>query len=62
MPFGSVSYEAEHTEKKVRCTSGRRNERWLDRLSAMHGKGESYSDPIIRLAAARVPSEQQFGA
>jgi len=48
LPLGSVSYENETNEKGERYV-------WLDhsvvnRLRAMRGPGESYSDVIIRLA------------
>ena len=50
LPLGSVGYENETTERGERLI-------WLDhgvvnRLKAMRGPGESYSDVIIRLAAA----------
>ncbi len=50
LPVGSVGYEAEPNEQGERLI-------WLedamaDRLSAMRGPGESYSDVILRLAAA----------
>ena len=50
LPFGSVGYENKVNEKGERLI-------WLDhgvvaRLRAMRGQGESYSDVIIRLAAA----------
>jgi hypothetical protein len=50
LPLGSVGYENETNEKGERLI-------WLDhgvvsRLRAMRGPGESYSDVIIRLAAA----------
>jgi hypothetical protein len=49
LPLGSVGYEAEPNEQGERLI-------WLedamaDRLSAMRGRGESYSDVIMRLAA-----------
>jgi hypothetical protein len=51
LPLGSVGYEAEPNERGERLI-------WLedaiaDRLSAMRGPGESYSDVILRLTAAR---------
>jgi hypothetical protein len=50
LPLGSVNYENETTERGERYV-------WLDhgvvnRLRAMRGPGESFSDVIIRLAAA----------
>jgi hypothetical protein len=50
LPLGSVGYENETSERGERLI-------WLDRavvarLKAMRGPGESYSDVIIRLAAA----------
>jgi hypothetical protein len=52
MLFGSVNYEAQINAKGERLI-------WLDvrvvdRLAALRGPGESYSDMIIRLAAADV--------
>ena len=48
LPLGTVGYEAERTEKGPHLN----RPRVADRLSAMRGEGESYSDVIIRLAAA----------
>jgi hypothetical protein len=50
MPFGSLSYEAEANANGERQI-------WLavdvvNRLMALRGPGESYSDVIIRLAAS----------
>jgi hypothetical protein len=50
LPLGSVGYEAEPNERGERYV-------WLedamaDRLGAMRGPGESYSDVILRVAAA----------
>jgi hypothetical protein len=50
LPLGSVSFENETNEQGQRLI-------WLDRamvdrLRAMRGPGESYSDVIIRLAKA----------
>ncbi len=50
LPLGSVGYEAEVNERGERLI-------WLedamaDRLGAMRGPGESYSDAILRLAAS----------
>ena len=47
LPLGSVGYEAEANERGERSV-------WLedamaDRLGAMRGPGESYSDAILRL-------------
>jgi hypothetical protein len=49
LALGSVAYEAEANERGERLI-------WIedamaDRLSAMRGPGESYSDVILRLAA-----------
>ena len=49
LPFGNVGYENGVNEKGERLI-------WLapnlvDRLKAMRGPGESYSDVILRLAA-----------
>jgi hypothetical protein len=49
LPVGSVAHEAEANEWGERAV-------WLedamaDRLGAMRGRGESYSDVILRLAA-----------
>jgi hypothetical protein len=51
LPLGSVGYEAEPNERGERYV-------WLedamaDRLGAMRGPGESYSDVILRVAAGR---------
>jgi hypothetical protein len=46
LQLGSVAYEADRTEK------GEVEPRWLDKLKAMHGPSERYSDVIIRLAAS----------
>jgi hypothetical protein len=48
LPLGSVAYESEADERGERLI-------WLedamaDRLSAMRGPGESFSDAIIRIA------------
>jgi hypothetical protein len=49
LPFGSVGYENQINERGERLI-------WLDhavvsRLRAMRGRGESYSDVILELAA-----------
>ena len=51
LPLGSVGYEAEANERGERLI-------WLeaamvDRLRAMRGSGESYSDVILRLIEDR---------
>ena len=51
VPLGSVGYENATNEKGERLI-------WLepgvvDRLKAMRGPGESYSDVILRIAAER---------
>jgi hypothetical protein len=53
MPLGSVSYEAETDANGQRLI-------WLpaavvDRLKALRGPGEGYSDVILRLAAGGEP-------
>jgi hypothetical protein len=51
LPLGNVGYETERTEKgEVFIWL---EERWLDKLKAMRGPGESYSDVILRLATSR---------
>ena len=50
LPLGSVGYEAEDNERGEKFV-------WLaeavvDRLGAMRGRGESYSDVILRLVAS----------
>ena len=50
LPLGSVAFEAEANERGERYV-------WLeasvvDRLAAMRGLGESYSDAVLRIAAA----------
>jgi hypothetical protein len=52
LPFGSVGYENEANDKGQRLI-------WLEdamanRLGAMRGPGESYSDIILRIAAAEL--------
>jgi hypothetical protein len=54
LPLGSVAYESEINERGERYV-------WLeavmaDRLGAMRGPGESYSDAILRLAKATTPT------
>jgi hypothetical protein len=52
LPLGSVGYETAHSEKgEVFIWL---EERWLDKLKAMRGPGESYSDVIVKLAAQPV--------
>ena len=56
LPLGSVGYENEVNERGERYV-------WLDhgvvnRLRAMRGPGESYSDAILRLAAATTPTKR----
>ena len=46
MPLGSVAYQVEVTEGKAVGLAAR----WLDKLRA-RGKGESYSDVIVQVAA-----------
>ena len=47
LPFGSVSYETEANERGERTV--RLEEVWVNRLSAMRGPTESYSDVILRM-------------
>jgi hypothetical protein len=49
LPLGNAGYEAQRTENgEVHIWL---EERWLDKLAALRGEGEDYSDVIIRLAA-----------
>ena len=48
LPLGSVGYEAEANERGERTVL--LEEVWVDRLGAMRGPDESYSDAIIRIA------------
>ena len=49
MPLGSVGYEREPDAKGERWIW--LEPRFVDRLRALRGPGESYSDVILRLAA-----------
>jgi hypothetical protein len=49
VPLGSVGCEAERTEKGEAHIW--LEERWVNKLAALRGPGESYSDVILRLAA-----------
>ena len=49
LPVGSVGYEAGTSERGERYVW--LEEGWVNRLGAMRGPGESYSDVIVRLAA-----------
>jgi hypothetical protein len=49
LPVGSVAYEPETNAKGERPIWLER--KWADKLGAMRGPGESYSDVIVRLAA-----------
>lgn len=54
LPLGSVAYEGEPNERGERLI-------WLeaamaDRLDAMRGPGESYSEVILRLAKETTPT------
>jgi hypothetical protein len=49
LPFGSVAVEPYFNEKGERTVW--LEEVWVDRLGAMRGPGESYSDAILRIAA-----------
>jgi hypothetical protein len=48
MLFGSVGYEAQVNEKGERVIWP--EERWINKLRALRGPGEDWSDVIIRLA------------
>jgi hypothetical protein len=50
LPLGSVAVEPEANERGERAVW--LEEVWVDRLGAMRGPGESYSDAIMRLWAA----------
>jgi hypothetical protein len=52
LPFGSVSYENETSEKGKRSVW--LNKGVVDRLRSLWGAGESYSDVIPRLASESV--------
>jgi hypothetical protein len=47
LPLGSVGYENETTERGERLI--RLDRAMVDRLRAMRGPGESYSDVVLRL-------------
>ena len=47
LPLGTVGYEAEANERGERAVW--LEEVWVDRLGAMRGPGESFSDVILRL-------------
>ena len=47
-PVGTVGYEAQVNEKGERLIW--LEERWLDKLKAMRGPGDSYSGVILRTA------------
>jgi hypothetical protein len=50
LPFGSTSYESQPTKDGDRWIW--LDDKWVDQLRALRGPGESYSDVILRLAAA----------
>jgi hypothetical protein len=50
MPVGSVGYENQTNEKGERLIW--LEPRTVDKLTALRGPGESYSDVILRVAAA----------
>jgi hypothetical protein len=50
LPLGSVAVEPYFNEKGERVVW--LEEVWVNRLGAMRGPGESYSDIILRLAAS----------
>jgi hypothetical protein len=47
LPLGSVGYEPEANERGERTVW--LEEVWVDRLGAMRGPGEGYSEVIVRL-------------
>ena len=49
LPLGSVAVEPYYNERGERTAW--LEEVWVDRLGAMRGPGESYSDVILRIAA-----------
>jgi hypothetical protein len=49
LPIGSIAYEAEVNAKGERLIWLERW--WADTLDALRGKGESYSEVILRVAA-----------
>jgi hypothetical protein len=51
LPLGSVAYEAERTNLGNYWIW--LETRWVSKLDAMRGKGEIYSDVILRLAGLR---------
>jgi hypothetical protein len=51
MLLGSVGYEAQRTEKGEVFVW--LEERWLNKLRALRGPGESHSEVILRLAAGQ---------
>jgi hypothetical protein len=51
LPLGSVAVEPEANAKGERAVW--LDEVWVDRLAALRGPGESYSDVILRLAAQK---------
>jgi hypothetical protein len=50
LPLGSVAVEPYFNERGERVVW--LDEVWVDRLGAIRGPGESYSDVILRLATA----------
>jgi hypothetical protein len=54
LPLGSVGYEAQANAKGERLVWFK--EAVVDKLAAMRGPGESYSDVILRVAAAETRS------
>ena len=50
MPLGSVGFERDPNAKGERTVW--LDDVWVNRLSAMRGAGESYSDAILRVVAA----------
>jgi hypothetical protein len=51
LPLGSVAYKAETDAKGERLIW--LEPKWADKLGAMRGPGESYSDVIVRIVAMR---------
>jgi hypothetical protein len=53
LPLGSVAVEPYFNEKGERVVW--LEEVWVDRLGAMRGPGESYSDAILRMTTMEHP-------
>jgi hypothetical protein len=53
LPLGSLAVEPYYNERGERIVW--LEEVWVDRLGAMRGPGESYSDVILRIATKERP-------